>query len=80
MRMYNVGVALRQRYNNFLGKVWNTSILDVRTTDYARTKMSAQLMLAGLWAPSCVNIWNSALHWQPIPYDYEKKSDDKVII
>uniref|UniRef100_A0AAR5Q1L5 acid phosphatase n=1 Tax=Dendroctonus ponderosae TaxID=77166 RepID=A0AAR5Q1L5_DENPD len=79
LREYEIGTKLRQRYNTFLGRVWNTSVLEVRSTDYNRTKMSAELMAAGLWPPSCINLWNPILSWQPIPYYYEKAQNDKEL-
>lgn len=78
-RERDIGKALRKRYNKFLGSVWNIDALDVRSTDYNRTKMSAQLMLAGLWPPTSMNIWDPLLDWQPIPYNYEKSADDKEL-
>ncbi|XP_050293014.1 venom acid phosphatase Acph-1-like [Anthonomus grandis grandis] len=80
LREYQLGIALRNRYINFLGKNFNMSIIDVRSTDYNRTKMSSELLTAGLWPPSCLNIWNPVLHWQPIPYNYEKIADDKELV
>lgn len=79
-REYHIGTALRKRYNRFLGNVWDIDLLDVRSTDYNRTKMSAQLMLAGLFPPTSINIWDSSLaDWQPIPYNYEKVNQDKEL-
>ncbi|CAG9772856.1 unnamed protein product [Ceutorhynchus assimilis] len=79
VRVYELGKNLRKRYNNFLGKAWNMSSLDILTTDYNRTKMSVELMLAGLWPPTCSSIWNPVLLWQPIPYNYEKRANDKEL-
>ncbi|KAH1006042.1 hypothetical protein HUJ04_006924 [Dendroctonus ponderosae] len=58
IRVYELGEIIRKRYNNFLGSQWNMNVLDIRSTDYNRTKMSAQLMTAGLWPPRRINIWN----------------------
>ncbi|ENN71935.1 venom acid phosphatase Acph-1 [Dendroctonus ponderosae] len=76
---YNLGVLLRDRYDEFLGDTWNSNLLDVRTTDYNRTKMSALLVLAGLWPPRGSNVWNDDLPWQPIPYNYYSSSEDTVL-
>lgn len=73
-----LGQLLRQRYDKFLGPVWNINDLDVRSTDMNRTKMSAQLVLAGLYPPRLNQIW-SLLAWQPIPYNYVPYESDKVL-
>ncbi|KAF7247924.1 Lysosomal acid phosphatase [Varanus komodoensis] len=39
----------------------------VRSTDYDRTIMSAQVNLAGMYPPTGSQSWNSAIYWQPIP-------------
>lgn len=75
---YNLGKLLRARFDSFLGDIWNINLLDVRTTDYNRTKMSGLLVLAGLWPPKGANVWNSELPWQPIPYNYYPAADDAV--
>ncbi|XP_060530825.1 venom acid phosphatase Acph-1-like [Cylas formicarius] len=67
---YRIGTTLRQRYNDFLGDVYSVNILDARSTDYNRTKMSANLMLSGLFPPRDDQVWLPWLNWQPIPYNY----------
>ncbi|XP_076258925.1 venom acid phosphatase Acph-1-like [Rhynchophorus ferrugineus] len=76
---YRLGQLLRLRYNSFLGTEWNINTLDVRSTDYNRTKMSAQLVSAGLWPPKQRDVWSPLLSWQPIPYNYYKTSEDKEL-
>ncbi|KAF7266415.1 venom acid phosphatase Acph-1-like [Rhynchophorus ferrugineus] len=76
---YRLGQLLRQRYASFLGREWNINNLDVRTTNYNRTKMSAQLVLAGLWPPRFRDVWLPTLNWQPIPYNYYPSSEDKEL-
>ncbi|XP_050310098.1 venom acid phosphatase Acph-1-like [Anthonomus grandis grandis] len=80
MTEYTLGQLLRFRYGNFLGNEWNINMLDVRTTDYNRTKMSGQLVLAGLFPPRGENIWNTLLNWQPIPYYYQALSNDRELM
>ncbi|XP_050300075.1 venom acid phosphatase Acph-1-like [Anthonomus grandis grandis] len=77
-REYRIGETLRTRYNDFLGDVWNINILEARSTNVNRTKMSLQLMLAGLWPPTGDQIWQPWLDWQPIPYNY--LSTDKELL
>ncbi|XP_060526942.1 uncharacterized protein LOC132702372 [Cylas formicarius] len=76
---YNLGSELRQRYREFLGDVWNIDLIEARSTDLDRTKMSIQLSLAGLWPPTGVNEWNLLLNWQPIPYNYLPVTEDKEL-
>ncbi|KAF7279865.1 hypothetical protein GWI33_006671 [Rhynchophorus ferrugineus] len=75
---YNIGLALRRRYNHFLGPDWNIKYVEGRSSDYNRTKMSLLLVLAGLYPPRNDQVWSSLL-WQPIPYNYVPRSQDKEL-
>ncbi|XP_030756922.1 venom acid phosphatase Acph-1-like [Sitophilus oryzae] len=77
---YQLGTLLRRRYNNFLGQEWNINYLDVRTSDYNRTKMSALLVVAALYPPRRRDVWSPYLDWQPIPYNYKPSSSDKELL
>ncbi|CAG9772627.1 unnamed protein product [Ceutorhynchus assimilis] len=79
IRAHQVGSYLRSRYNNFLGPTWNIKHLEARTSDYNRTKMSLQLALAGLYPPVGSQMWSS-IYWQPIPYNYVPKFEDKELL
>ncbi|CAG9762241.1 unnamed protein product [Ceutorhynchus assimilis] len=74
---YRLGTTLRKRYDDFLGDTYNINLLDARTTNSNRTKMSLELMLAGLWPPKGNQLWEPTLNWQPIPYNY--LSNDKEL-
>lgn len=50
----------------------------MQSTDYDRTKMSAMLVLAGLFPPISLQQWNHQLSWIPIPYHFEKADKDFV--
>lgn len=54
--------------------------MDVRSTGFPRTRMSAQLVLAGLWPPSEKQKWHGDLPWLPIPVDYKPYEEDDVCI
>lgn len=69
---------LRQRYSNFLGDIFTTDIVETISTDFDRTKMSALLVLAGLFPPSSSQKWDDDLSWLPIPYNFEKETQDYV--
>ncbi|XP_044743315.1 venom acid phosphatase Acph-1-like, partial [Chrysoperla carnea] len=78
-RAYKLGKMLRKRYNTFLGDLYDAEIVQVLSTDFDRTKMTAQLVLAGLFPPSKSQQWDDQLLWLPIPVDYVKKKEDKFL-
>lgn len=75
---YNIGTALRQRYHKFLGQYYYPEILEARSTDFNRTKMSLLLVLASLFPPKGIEVWKFGLNWQPVPYNYAPMDKDKV--
>ncbi|XP_014472126.1 PREDICTED: venom acid phosphatase Acph-1-like [Dinoponera quadriceps] len=79
-REYNLGQVLRARYDGYLSKVYVPKDLVARSSDYDRTKMSLQLVLAGLYPPPVVQRWNKWLNWQPIPASYTPRVDDGLIL
>jgi prostatic aicd phosphatase len=74
-----LGRYLKNLYEDFLGDVYTEDYVDVRSTDVTRTKMSAQLVLAGLFPPSEIQLWNQDLVWQPIPVAYKTAAEEDVI-
>lgn len=78
-REYSIGSALRERYDNFLGQYYQPDIIESRSTDRNRTKMSLLLVLASLFPPKCRMVWDGELNWQPIPYNYIPEKDDAVL-
>lgn len=74
---YKIGLLLRARYNKFFTDTWNVNYLEARSTNVNRTKMSLELLLAGLYPPKEDQVW-SALPWQPIPFNYASIDEDKV--
>ncbi|XP_044258836.1 venom acid phosphatase Acph-1-like [Tribolium madens] len=77
-KQYLLGKALHKRYKKFLG-TYTLNTIDARSTDYNRTKMSLQLVLASLFPPEKELIWEKNLHWQPIPFNYFHLDDDYVL-
>lgn len=55
-------------------------VAETHSTDWDRTKMSALLVLAGLFPPSLSERWDDELHWQPIPYNFKSSEDDHVSV
>lgn len=80
MGEYLLGKFLREQYGDFLGDTYTEDKLFVRSTDVSRTKMSAQLVLAGLMPPNPEQTWNSELGWQPIPINYKSAIEEDVRI
>ncbi|GAB1867870.1 Lysosomal acid phosphatase [Camponotus japonicus] len=79
-REHRLGQILRFRYNDFLGSLYKPKLVVARSSDFERTKMSLQLVLAGLFPPISVQRWNSHLNWQPIPTSYMQRVDDNLIL
>ncbi|XP_066158315.1 venom acid phosphatase Acph-1-like [Euwallacea fornicatus] len=76
-KQYRMGLRLRQLYNTFLTDTWNINYLEARSTNVNRTKMSLELVLAGLYPPKKQQVW-SHLPWQPIPYNYPSSGDQET--
>ncbi|XP_035717691.1 venom acid phosphatase Acph-1-like isoform X2 [Vespa mandarinia] len=68
MNMYNLGAYLRRRYDKFLGDVYTSKIMKMRTTEFPLSQISAELVNAALWPPSELQKWNNDLNWQPVPF------------
>lgn len=77
---FEQGEWLRQRYNSFLGDTYSPDYLKAQCTDVDRTKMSSQLMLAGLYPPKGDQVWNLNLLWQPIPLTVEPLKYDQLLL
>ena len=63
---FNYGLYLRDRYGKFLNETYNRNRVLVRSSDFDRTIMSAESLLAGLYAPKSYQVWNKNISWQPI--------------
>jgi prostatic aicd phosphatase len=81
MREYKLGQTLRDRYNDFLSNLYFPKDVMALSSDYDRTKMSLQLVLAGLFPPlDNSQQWNPELNWQPIPVSYLPRVDDNFFL
>ncbi|XP_018403552.1 PREDICTED: venom acid phosphatase Acph-1-like [Cyphomyrmex costatus] len=78
--MYNLGVYLRETYDEFLGNVYMSDIMKTRTTEHSLSILSAQLVHAGLWPPTKNQMWNENLNWQPIPFEYLELKEDTLML
>ncbi|XP_057337524.1 lysosomal acid phosphatase-like [Microplitis mediator] len=79
-RVYKLGQLLRTLYNDLLGDLYNPKNLIARSTDYARTRMSLQLLLAGLFPPKESQVWNKNLIWQPVVTSYVARAEDFLLV
>nr|XP_022907405.1 venom acid phosphatase Acph-1-like [Onthophagus taurus] len=75
---YKVGTTLRQKYNKLLGDIYTPDVLYAVSSHLSRNKATLQGILAGLFTPSKELIWNKDLLWEPIPYDYLPKNENKL--
>ena len=80
LNMYNLGVHLRETYNEFLGDVYKQETMKMQTADYPLSMMSGQLVNAGLWPPAEIQKWNNDIDWQPIPTDYVSMRKDTLLL
>jgi len=79
--LYETGQWLHARYNNFLGDTYHSDYVWAQTTGVTRTKMSMQLVLAGLYPPRNTPLeWNRRLNWQPIPVFSEPLEEDSLLL
>ncbi|XP_046743489.1 venom acid phosphatase Acph-1-like [Diprion similis] len=79
MREYKIGKMLRDRYNDFFGPNYLPDEIYARSTAFHRTHMSLQLVLAGLFPPTGLQIWNPDLAWQPVSVFSEKVNKDFLL-
>ncbi|KAB0799459.1 hypothetical protein PPYR_07339 [Photinus pyralis] len=76
LRSYQLGKVLRNRYNDFLGEDFESNAAFIQSTNIERTKMTAMLLLAGLFPPSKRDKWNEKLNWIPIPLSLDQGDYD----
>lgn len=76
---YQLGQYLRKYYSKFLDDLYTEEELEARSTDVLRTKMSAQLVLAGLYPPTKEQRWHPEISWQPIPVYFKKAEEEDVM-
>lgn len=79
--LYETGEYLRNRYNTFLGNTYQPDMAHSQSTGVDRTRMSLQLVLAGLFPPkNTANEWNKRLNWQPVPIESEPLDQDTLLL
>ncbi|XP_042335824.1 lysosomal acid phosphatase [Sceloporus undulatus] len=78
-QQWDLGQALRRRYNGFLNASYNRQEIFIRSTDFDRTLMSAEANLAGLYPPEGQQIFRSNVSWQPIPVHTVPDSMERLL-
>lgn len=76
--MYQNGLFIRDRYNEFLNSYLTDKVLYARATDSDRAINSAQLVAAGIWPPNEEQKWGP-INWQPVPIRSDALNEDNVI-
>ncbi|XP_071013569.1 lysosomal acid phosphatase-like [Oncorhynchus clarkii lewisi] len=76
---FELGQALRKRYQGFLNDTYDRREIAVRSTDYDRTLMSAEANLAGLYPPNGSQVFNPILEWQPIPVHTVPQFEERLL-
>ncbi|XP_044538289.1 lysosomal acid phosphatase isoform X3 [Gracilinanus agilis] len=77
LQHWELGQALRLRYQGFLNASYHREEVFVRSTDFDRTLMSAEANLAGLFPVEGAQSFNPNITWQPIPVHTVPEAQDK---
>eukprot|EP00037_Helgoeca_nana_P018591 m.177656 g.177656 ORF g.177656 m.177656 type:complete len:490 (-) comp24497_c0_seq2:323-1792(-) len=82
-QQFAAGFGYRQRYGNLVGWTYNSSAVEVRSTDVNRCLVSAESQLAG-WFPQNVSVFPTnfpiaAPVWLPIPVHTVPTSSDSLL-
>ncbi|XP_014208120.1 venom acid phosphatase Acph-1-like [Copidosoma floridanum] len=75
-RAYNLGQVLKKKYEKLLGEDYSPNVLFAYSTNVDRTKMSLQLVLAGMYPPKGPFHWSDTVEWMPIPVYHNFDSFD----
>ncbi|XP_011303460.1 venom acid phosphatase Acph-1 [Fopius arisanus] len=78
--LYSLGVVIRQIYDSFLGDIYHPDFMSMRTSEYALSMISGQLVNAGLWPPAPEQKWKEDLDWQPVPTDFVPADEDTLLM
>ncbi len=75
---FEFGKFLKNYYTGFIGGFYEREKVFIRSTDYDRTLMSAQGIMAGLFVPEAYQVWNEDIKWQPVAVHTSNIKLDKV--
>jgi hypothetical protein len=79
-QMFKLGEFLRTRYNGYLSELYSPEELLMKSSATDRCLMSGQVVLAGLYPPKGMQVWNPELKWQPIPIHSTPRHLDQLIV
>lgn len=68
---YAIGKYLREAYGKFIPEQYTPDVVYSISTNYKRTKMSLELVLASLFPPLTGEKIATDLNWQPVPFNIE---------
>ncbi|RZC37104.1 His Phos 2 domain containing protein, partial [Asbolus verrucosus] len=68
---YEIGEYLRLTYGKFIPEQYSPDVVYALSTNFKRTKMSLQLVLASLFPPLLTDLFSVNLNWQPVPFNIE---------
>ncbi|XP_972663.2 venom acid phosphatase Acph-1 [Tribolium castaneum] len=72
---FGIGQYIRQTYGDFIPEQYGPGVAYAISTDFKRTKMSLELVLAGLFPPLESDVFSPGLNWQPVPYEIDDGID-----
>ncbi|KAJ3664858.1 hypothetical protein Zmor_000398 [Zophobas morio] len=72
---YEIGRYLRETYGDFIPAQYTPDAVYAISTNFKRTKMCLELVLAGLFPPLESDIFTESLNWQPIPFNVEQQEE-----
>lgn len=78
----DVGTFYAKKYASFVGKVYNSTRVYARSTDYDRTLSTSSIFLSSVFKPSSDQHWTDTPGlntWMPIPIHTTEKTTDTVI-
>ncbi|CAK1588911.1 unnamed protein product [Parnassius mnemosyne] len=79
---FQIGKFIRQRYGSeglkLLSNIYLQDEISLRSTNKERTKMTAEVAMAGLYPPEAAQQWDDGLGkvWQPVPYTAVPLAED----
>lgn len=76
---YEIGRMLRKRYDGFLPERYRAKDVYAYSSNFDRTKASAQLVLAALYAPTRDLAWHKDLDWLPVPVNWNPRRLDVLM-
>ncbi|KAJ3664868.1 hypothetical protein Zmor_000407 [Zophobas morio] len=68
---YEIGKFIRKTYDKFIPDQYTQNLVYAVSTNFKRTKMSLELVLASLFPPLPEDQFDKDLDWQPIPFNIE---------